>query len=753
MKYPRINKQPRREVNVPRLSGGINLRDGLTGVRDNQMTDCVNMWYKDGGLRTRPAFVTNEDMYITNSRAYEDIYIADLKTHSSVKNGEAVLVSCIECDGDFEDGTWLANIGFYWQNQDKTIQAGYIEFDGLREFNCKNSSELENAIDKSSRLIFEKDGYVYLFLNENGNFRAYKSQIADELSWDYISSDGYYIPTVMSHCQRTGIYDYKGVQFEGYNLLTNRYKMIYSAYNESDTISTHPMRYGFIEEIAAKGIIRATIAYIDENEKPQICVHEADASGLADSDWVYEADINDDGLKMYVCKKYLGFSSGTVAGEMPAKTLNTEEDKKKFALIEDNITIEVNVAQDEEQTAKMMRKFFNMTKSIWFGGAANGINGGSRLFLCGNTDENEKALIVWSGLNNPLYFPENNYAYVGDKSQGVTAFGQQGENLVIFKEKSIYYSYYATNDSITADDLINQSVVDYEANSVYFPIIQLNAGIGCDCPGTVQLCRNRLVWANSDGNVYTLFSNNQYSERTIYKVSDMISLALSKENDLKNAVSCDFEGHYLLGVGNKIYAMDYNCYGYQYASSYSKTEDSNALIPWYVWEFDNTIYAGKIFEIDNKLMRINSFQTDDGITLTFATLSVNNENGCDMVLCCYSTGSTYIYENKINSKIQTKLFDFSAAGYLKNVDRVSIGFGNNGGEPINVSFVTDKGCESETVTLDGSATDERDAAFVTVKNFYPCMRALRTFGVKVESEGPLVVDGVSMQYRLLGGVK
>ena len=55
MKYPMINRQPRREVNIPQLSGGLNLRDSLTGVRDNQITDCVNMWYKDGMLRTRPA--------------------------------------------------------------------------------------------------------------------------------------------------------------------------------------------------------------------------------------------------------------------------------------------------------------------------------------------------------------------------------------------------------------------------------------------------------------------------------------------------------------------------------------------------------------------------------------------------------------------------------------------------------------------------------------------------------------------------
>ncbi|MBQ8794082.1 MAG: hypothetical protein IJZ63_05005, partial [Clostridia bacterium] len=418
---------------------------------------------------------------------------------------------------------------------------------------------------------------------------------------------------------------------------------------------------------------------------------------------------------------------------------------------EDNLII--TISPSHPYNDKNRAKIFNMSQSIWFGGAANGINGGSRLFLCGNTDEKEKSLVVWSSLNNPLYFPENNYAYVGDKSQGVTAFGQQGENLIIFKEKSTYYSYYNVNDNITADDLINQSVVDYEANSAIFPMIQLNANIGCDCPYTVQLCRNRLVWTNSDGNVYTLYSNNQYSERTIYKISDMINSMLKKENDLKNAVSCDFEGHYLLCVGNKIYVMDYNSYGYQYAASFSKNEDSNVQIPWYIWEISDVGYVGKLFAMNNKLMRMNSYDTSDGVMLTFSTLSADENTANDKILFLNQNDKVEIIEKKIKSKLQTKLFDFSAAGYLKNIDRVSIAFGNNGGEPINVGFLTDKGSESDVVTLAGSSTDERDAAFVAVKNFYVSARAVRTFGVKIECEGPLIIDGLSLQYRMLGGVK
>ena len=734
MKYPMINRQPRREVNVPELSGGLNLRDSLTGVRDNQMTDCVNMWYKDGMLRTRPGFVCNED--ISGLRILNSGYILiDKKVHHDIVNDGAVLISL---KSKTIEETLRVFILFIWQKENEQIRHSGIYVD-----------------EDCDYFVLEKNGILYCYLS---NYSIYTLDYRNgETKWSLVGDSDYYIPTVMVHCHRSGLCDYTGTQFEGYNLLTDRYKMIYSAYNESDTLSTHPMRYGFIKEIAAKGVIRATITYIDENEKPQICVHEADASGLADNDWVYEDKVNDDGLKMYVCKNYLGFSSEAVSGEMPAKTLNNEADKKKYGLVEDNLIIEV---QAEEEMTKQLKKVFGMTQSIWFGGASKGINGGSRLFLCGNTDESEKALVMWSGLNEPLYFPENNYAYVGNKAHQVTAFAQQGENLIIFKPNEMYYSYYASNDSINAEDLINQTVIDYEASSVFFPVVTLHSSIGCDCPDTIQLCRNRLVWLNSKGKVFTLISANQYSEMTVYEVSDLIEKKI-KEYDadtLKKATSQDFDGYYMLIINSEAYLMDYNSYGYTHIYSYSKTEDANLLIPWYYWklfpkEFFSTERRTQYCSVGNGIIAIYDNKPKSIYKVYYSVLNSKNYTGIDEFVS-YDTDNNEITETgQINSKLRTKLFDFSAAGYLKNVDRVSIGFGNNGGKPINVSFVTDKGCESDMVTIAGNSTDERDAAFVAVKNFYVSVRAVRTFGVKIECDGPLVVDGLSLQYRLLGGVK
>lgn len=774
MRYPRINKQPHREVNIPQLTGGVNLRDSLTGIRDNQLTECVNMWHKDGMLRTRPSFATNEDMSVVTNAPH----IFDIKTHSDIRNGESVLMSTGKFKKD-DNGTWKWLIDFWWQYLDKNDAAGSITVD--RSFSWESEEELREIEKGCNYFVAEKDGTAYCYMTDGESFCIKKlDYMSGSTQWEDIKDDEKYAPIVYAHCQRSGWDDFEGTQFEGYNLIGNSYKMIYSAYNEADSDKYHPMRYKLGQDLPDKGIIKVSITTCikegnetDENETKVITTEHIirykqkssdeeagiDAEGYECKDFKNgeiiierfgEGNTSADGLRLFLKYNYVGFcfvtaQDGVEGKEFFVAVLDTDEKVKKYGCNEDNIIITAPYKVTDD-----WKKVFEMTRCTWFGGAANGINGGSRLFLCGNNQEKDKSLVVWSGLNNPLYFGENNYVYVGDKSQAVTAFGQQGENLIILKERSTYYSFYEQNSQIDADSLIGQSVVDYEANSVYFPIIQLNGSIGCDCPDTVQLCRNRLVWASSDGNVYTLYSNNQYSERTIYKVSEMVHSALKNENDLQNAVSCDFDGHYFLAVGSNIYVMDYNSYGYQYASSFSKNEDSNAQIPWWIWSLDGE--KGTFYNLDNKLIFVSDFKPDERIVLGISVLAENSGED-QMFVENLENGTVNIERKKINSKMQTKLFDFSSAGCLKNIDRVVAGFGKNAGEVVNITFVTNVGSCSEEVTPTGVVANERDAAFVIMKKFYPNIRSVRTFGVKIECEGLLIVDGLLLQYRLLGGAK
>ncbi|MBR3968363.1 MAG: hypothetical protein IKJ93_02120 [Clostridia bacterium] len=767
MKHIRINSKPHREVNIPSLAGGLNLRDGITNVNDNQLTDCVNMWFKNGKLRTRPSFDTDKTMTATISKL-NDEYIMGIKVHSNIKKDEFTLVSAYKYSGVKGNGSnWSMHINFWWQDKTSFTDAGTAEI-SIPEFTWKNKQSLIKKAKSCSYFLTMNDGVVYLYISNGKEFKISKLDCNEEDSnWENVESSEMYVPTVYAHCHRTGLSSFTGTQFEGFNLIGNSYKMIYSAYNEADNDKTHPMRYKLGQSLPESGVIKVSITCCieddDEGKSKVITTEHKIEYGKSKYDkfkngevvieTFKDGNIPEDGLRLFIKYGYVGFimASDDDTNEdevLMAVRLDTDKKKQTYACSEDNIVI---TAPHKVKTSDM-KKVFCMTRNIWFGNAANGINGGSRLFLCGNTVEKEKSLVVWSSLNNPLYFSENNYAYVGDKTQAVTSFGKQGENLVIFKESSTYYSYYEVNNNIVADSLINQTVVDYEANSVFFPMIQLNGSIGCDCPDTVQLCRNRLVWANSDGNVYALYSNNQYSERTIYKISDMVYPELSTK-DLINAVSSDFEGHYLLCVENRIYAMDYNSYGYQYAASFSKTEDSNLQIPWYIWEYDFNNEC-QFFSMGNSLSVGEFIPTATGSKIVFSVLNSKKNDGKDKYLIYDSTTKNFnITEKKIKSLCTTKLFDFWSTGSLKNVDRVCLGLGNSGDAPIQVGFITEVGNTSETVTFCNVDTNERDVAFVEVKNFYPTLRAVRIFGVKIECEGSLVVDGILLRYRVLGGVK
>ena len=88
MKYPSINKQPTRSINIPELSGGLNLRDGISAVNDNQLTDCKNIWFKDAILKTRPGMAL--DALLEFDTALLNLRVWRKKNSSNVWNAVRV---------------------------------------------------------------------------------------------------------------------------------------------------------------------------------------------------------------------------------------------------------------------------------------------------------------------------------------------------------------------------------------------------------------------------------------------------------------------------------------------------------------------------------------------------------------------------------------------------------------------------------------------------------------------------------------
>lgn len=741
MKFPRINKQPLHSVTVPKLSGGINLRDAVTMVQDDQLTDSKNMWYKDNILKTRPGIHTagklSYDGYNPPLGGHDSVSVQKENAVKTIGGKIYQLVSrhtefryLIETGGELHDS--VSHIQFFWVCAEKTVPLPAITGD---EGNC-----FQNYFAVQSK------DTLYCFCG-TANAGVIYSLSSGESVWKKVEEKDIYAPIIMTHCKKpkygfsisqSKLLEAGGTMFEGYNLISGYYRMRWSTYSdiagtqtsETDKTKRHPMIYELL--FNAFEYVGKTVTAKITDRSGTVYTHSVKIQ--SSSGWQVEQTNQGDNIYLAVAGKLLEFfASPTPTNDSYDNAMVTEND-----YVEDNMEITAPCPNSTEN----LKKVFSMQKNIWFGGDAAGISGGTRLFLCGNTEEKEKSLVLWSGLNNPLYFPENCYAYVGNSNQAVTAFGRQNDTLVIFKERETFYTQYMRNGNITARDLINQNVVDYTASNVYFPMIQLHSTIGCDCPDTVELCRNRLVWACRDGNVYTLITENQFSERNIYCLSDMIKRRLQTENALELAHSCDWNGHYLLFTGNHVYVMNYESYGYVYASSYNKTDDAQLRIPWWYWELPTSSNpAAVLSDMQELLFVLNDFYRFDA-DIDVYRLDEKAEQ------------DTMTDQTGIPTMLLTKIFDFNLPHHYKNVPLVNMAFGNNGGAPIRISFVTDQGEEQgETVELSESDQDEYSPEFVHNRQLRPCVRLINRIGIKAECEGAMSVDSISIDYRALGGAR
>lgn len=706
---------------MPDLAGGMNLRDSVSMVQDNQLTDCVNMWFKDGVLKTRPGL--NNMVHFEN----ENWQYSDLKPHDiyNTIDGESCRLFSTHRE---------THIYFFWIGKSKFEELPAIEI-GVSE------TEINYFVIKSNDIMYCFSVYGIRKLKEGNN------------EWEYVEGTEIYAPIITTNnlpLNDDGSNPSEATMLEGYNMLGCYYRMIFSTVDRNR--DSNKMRYKLLYPLRdhdgnwdLEGC--KVIAKIDYGTK--VATHEVEVSL-----YPYSAENGYnavDRLKMRL--------TGSVIEFYHEDDPSTVATVKNTDYIMNNMTVTApyhKVATQEmlelsEYHGCLLEQKYKVTKMhnwTWFGGAAEGISGGTRLFLCGNSEEPN--LVVWSDLNNPLYFPENNYFYAGDSGSAVTGFGKQADMLVIFKENETYYTQYQRNTGITNEDLTNQTVVDITASSVYFPLTLINPNIGCDCPDTVQLCRNRLVWVNSDGRVHTLVSNNQYNERSIFEIGEMIHRRLKTESDLKNACSADWNGYYLLQCENRIYVLDYNSYGYQYVSSYSKNEDANLKIPWHYWELD--LQAGYVPSTVLAVVDGALLLAESGSYGIFKA-EFDEESAYDHILLSDTSRNYKEISAPIKSELQTKLFEFGAQGYYKNVDRVVLSLGNNGGEPVNVCFVTDMGTEETEVTPDGEDTQPYSAGYIKSVQLNPCIRQVERFGVKLSCDGPLAVDGITLSYRVTGGVR
>ena len=399
-----------------------------------------------------------------------------------------------------------------------------------------------------------------------------------------------------------------------------------------------------------------------------------------------------------------------------------------------NNNIEVITYKTDLSLVEVM---LNMQINSLYGGG-QGIFGGTRTFLAGYKNK-----ICWSDSGEPTYFSENNYVGVGDYTP-ITAFGKMDDCLVIFKKDSIYFTQACSSDAVTAEQVQNGEVVDISTTYAYFPIYQLSDEYGCDLPNTVKLCLNRLIFANSDGNVYCLVTQSNTSQRNIYCLSGQIRRKMFDEsnNCLLNekAFAAVFGDYYLLFCGNKVWALNYNKDSYRYVYSYTNrtNNSSSRYFTWWYWETDEE-FESCINDGDRLFLNsypIVTWQDNDYFEVKFSQVSnTESENDCE----CY---------------IKTKVFDFSYADRYKKIEKLFLGIGNDVPANISLTIETDKGeVYNRPIEVDCNELESRfTAQYGETVRLIPCCNKIKQFSVKLEAKGVMSIEKMYIYYKMLSEV-
>ncbi len=668
MQFARMNGGGRHAKEVTDFSGGLNTRVPPACLDDRALADCSNVYWRDGVLGTRPALQFDDTLD---------------------GNGGAVVNTFETADGEYLLIYTARYLLVYYQNT-LVLRAP-----------TEDTSEYSHK-----HVLFAESGQntVLMFVTETRDGTLlrrspYEITLEEENTRLQAILDGYYAPLVFVNGRGTTSRTQVGsmTMYEGFNLLTRAYRARWTT-DGAATYFCPPFAGG-------SGAFKAEYTHTDGTVYTfSVSVPNTAANTEAISKVQEIPNVGEVYLRVGVLRGECSFHNATTHVAVALPEVGSAG----------NLTVSGH-RRDADEAAVC-----GMSFSTWFGGDNSGYGGGTRLFLGGNI--NEPNLVRYSDVSNPLYFPENNFMYVGDRSQAVTAFAKQNGMLVIFKERELYgceYAYTAVSDEALAAG----ETVDVTA-AAYFPLTQLHPAVGCDLPRTVRLCGNRLVWTTTDGAVYMLSALNAWSEKSVrcisYAVEPTLKAMLTGE-----ACAALYHGNYLLFCGQDVLLFDYMSNGFVGFTSYADDKKAGASIPWYRWRLPRAV--GQVLG------------RDEAVTVLFpdGTAARFGKGICD------SDGTA------IESRIVTKPFSFGADTRRKSVYALWVQLADTGAS-VQVAPYGDGVGDTAPYTVHTVSEGAGHIATYAV----PCrQRRVRTMGVELTSSAPMALTGLTIEFSTLGAVR
>ena len=530
-----------------------------------------------------------------------------------------------------------------------------------------------------------------------------------------------YIPTILLRANgndRAALESPDGYSFESFNMLTDAFRIEYAIAGSATYFHLPPRvrRTGATVTVVCVGADGEVTHSVNMGE-----------SAAHVSDYLYkETAATEDGYQlMYNADTTSFWFTAAGTGGTPSES---PENMKSSAYVTLTATFQ---PQDDDPASRAV--ITGMRLGTWFGGDRSGLGGGTRLFVAGNPQY--PTLVHYSSIHDATYFPENNYAYVGDPSQSITALRKQGHMLVIFKEREIYYATYQAG-ATDAADILSGANVDVEATAAVFPLTPISSDVGCDCPGSLALCADHLVWVNHDRKVYMLQGSRSTSQRNVRPISAPIEPLLARHAayQMNDAQAVSVDGTYFLLIGHSIYLFRHGDIGFAAVSSFSDDEAAGKHIAWYRWTLPDDLTPLLLHATQTEPLLISSL--DDQL-ITHALSGTVDRYYADDAPSLAPDAQTI---TPIHAAFSTRSFDFGRPDRRKHIERVYLDLGDpTPNRTMTLQYRSELGTDRAAFPV---------LAEDSVLSLLPNMRRVRRFGMRCEAVGTLACAGLVIRYKL-----
>lgn len=812
MIYPVLTPSKKNTVNVPDFTGGINLSENQTDIKDNQLVDAQNLRIDNGTVRTREALtlVDCNNFEVTDSGVVDvcnsaTLYLSNTlfmqnlpETEESYNllyfslgyypNNEYIfkvvlfedkisavcIYSAVERTTGLSKGT-VVDIEFDPDRSDIPMEDLTNEIN-FKKINLISDVNSEPIIDSFNSNVFTNTASGYIISSEDTerifsiNIRLLNSD--GEFAPTYTlftrlnKTENLYIPTTTinkdnsTYLTSGNILAWRdvsgGTPFEDFNLLTTRFKETFydrtQLFSNNDVVTqfggeltnTTPKTDGasrvwnvalstpFVKDstmdvrVIINGVFYYTSTEVSYKAQARLGggngrFYLLDENDIPIEDCIFNTTATAN-LKSGYISQIVKYGNNNL--QILFRCVGLKPNDSWYSWLHSAYIESIEIIADVESTA-LTDNIYEYSLSEWFGGARSGLAGGTRLFVAGSASKPN--MIRWSALNDVSYFPENNFAIIGRGDEPITAIAKQSNFLAVFTPNSLWAVEYAydTNSSTNA-------------TTVYFPTTPISPQFGCDCPNTIQLVNDKLTWAHSKGAIYTLVNQNQFSERNVREISAHIRPLLQVEGDnLKTALSADYKGQYIIFAGLNAYVWDYEQASlYNYSSS-EKSQERLVFLKWVL-----PIAPSAVFSEKNSLSIYAEVEVDGQFAQRlFEFDDAESDESID------ETGDI---EVPITTSFKTKLWDFGLPHIFKRIMRLFFGLGSDYDFTASLAYTTDIGTMDSGSTISNEGNfNKGDDVFVIHTN----IGKARTVQFEVETDTPIKLNSLQVEYSLLGEVK